>query len=133
MFDRRQERNYAYAGGQGEGTERVIETSEDATRSGASAYNRREVWVDSRHTDESAIIQNRADGAVERGRPVRQLTGRLTETDGFRFGIDYNFGDELTAEAFGYTVDCHLDFVQGVYRASAGQKEVITANLRGEL
>jgi hypothetical protein len=133
MFDRRNERNYAYAGGQGEGADRVIETSENTTRTGASPYNRREVWVDSRHSDDTDIIQGRADEAVEKGRPIRMLTGKLTETAGMRFGIDYGFGDLVTAEAFGFSVDCHLDYIQGIYRASGSPIEVINTNLRGEL
>ena len=139
LFDRREERNVAYAGGQGEGTAREVEEVEDTTRSSASQYNRREVWVDARNVDlgDTDALQDRGNLALEKYRPVQTLTGDIVDTKGFRFGIHYGFGDLVTATAFGYTVNCHIDKISAVVKpaaaSGAGQVETITTSLRGEL
>jgi hypothetical protein len=139
LFDRREERNVAYAGGQGEGTAREVEEVEDTTRSSASQYNRREVWVDARNIDlgDTAALQDRGNLALEKYRSIQTLTGDIVDTKGFRFGVHYGFGDLVTATAFGYTVDCHIDKISAVVKpaavSGAGQVETITTSLRGDL
>jgi len=137
LFDRRDERNLAYAGGEGEAADRVVSELEDTTRTSASPYNRREVWVDARNTTSQAEREDRGYQALEKYRPVRTLTGNLVDTRGFRFGIHYGFGDLVTATAFGYTVDCHIDKISAVVRPlqvmSGGKVEMLSIGLRGEL
>jgi hypothetical protein len=133
MFDRTEERNYAYAGGRGQATNRDVQTAEDTTRTGASPYNRREVFVDARNTGNTDAVDAKAQEAVEQHRPVRQITGDIVDTDGLRFNIDYGFGDLVTAEAFSYTADCHIEYIEGTFTPEADQKETIKASLRGDL
>ena len=137
LFDRREERNLAYSGGEGEGSDRVVSELEDTTRTASSPYNRREVWVDARNTTSTAEREDRGYQALEKHRPVRTLTGNLVDTRGFRFGIHYGFGDLVTATAFGYTVDCHIDKISAVVRSphntGATKVETLSIGLRGEL
>lgn len=139
LFDRKEERNVAYAGGQLKGVDREVEEVENTTRSSASPYNRREVWVDARNVVEgdTATLQDKGYQALEKYKPTQTLTGNLVDTKGFRFGIHYGFGDLVTATAFGYTVDCHINAMSAVVAPlgalSNGQFETLTTYLRGEL
>jgi hypothetical protein len=137
LFDRKEERNLAYSGGQGEGAARDVSELEDTTRTNASPYNRREVWVDARNTETTAAREDRGYQALEKYKPVQTLTGKLVDTKGLRFMVDYGFGDLVTATAFGYTVDCHIDKMSAVVigpQSTSGQpSESLTTYLRGEL
>jgi hypothetical protein len=127
----------AYSGGQGEGAARDVSELEDTTRTNASPYNRREVWVDARNTETTAAREDRGYQALEKYKPVQTLTGKLVDTKGLRFMVDYGFGDLVTATAFGYTVDCHIDKMSAVVigpQSTSGQpSESLTTYLRGEL
>lgn len=135
LFDSRKERNYAYAGGRGEGSDRTIQTAVDTTRTTASPYNRREIFIDARNTNTTNAVLAKAEAAIIENQPIRTLEGQLKDTDGLRFNVDYGFGDLVTVEAFGYTTDCHIDYIEGQYKkpASGKAKEIIKTRLRGEL
>ena len=137
LFDRREERNLAYSGGQGEGDAREVSELEDTTRTGASPYNRREVWVDARNTDTQAEREDRGYQALEKYKPIQKLAGKLVDTAGLRFGIHYGFGDKVTATAFGYTADCHLSAMSAIVKgpvSTGGQPaESLTTYLEGKL
>ena len=73
---------------------------------------------------------------MEENKPKKSMTGYLVDTDGCQYGIDYGFGDLVTATAKGYTMDCHLSAMSAI--VSANQKigtrvETLTTALRGEL
>ena len=137
LFDRRDERNVAYAGGQGVGSDREVEEVENTTRSQASQYNRREVWVDARNIEpgNTAALQDKGYQALEKNKPVQTLTGDLVDTRGFRYGVHYGFGDLVPATAFGYTTNCHIDKMSAVVKPALisgfGQSETITTKLEG--
>ena len=139
LFNRSEERNVAYAGGQGEGSAREVEEVENTTRSQASQYNRREIWIDARNVDagNTAALQDKGYQALEKNKPVNTLTGDLVDTRGFRYGIHYGFGDLVPATAFGYTTNCHIDKMSAVVKpaiiSGLGQSETITAKLEGIL
>lgn len=110
--DYRDEVTYAYAGGQGEGSDRAVGTSTDSTRATLSPFARIEAWVDARNTASSTTLADEADAAVRAGRP-RVLFSCTVNADspGAMFGKEYGFGDVVTAQAFGVNVDCRLDAV----------------------
>lgn len=99
--DYREEVNYVYAGGQGEGSERVIQTASDTGRINASIYNRREAFVDARNEADPDRVQDVADAALAAGRPVRTFEATLLDTSQARYGLDWNLGDKVTVRAFG--------------------------------
>ena len=55
----------------------------------------------------------------------------MHDTPGMMYNIHYGFGDILTAEAFGYSVDCHVTAVK--VRVDQDGGEQIDVKLRGEL
>ena len=103
---------YAYAGGQGEGDARAVGTATDTARATLSPFARIEAWVDARNTDNSTALADEADAAVRAGRPRVVFEGAVNaDAPGATYGRDYRFGDVVTAQAFGVSVDCRIDAV----------------------
>jgi len=94
----RSEVNYAYAAGQGKGTERNVQQVADASRYSLSQWNRCEGFADARNvsTDDSVIAAGRA--LIEEGYPYQRFTSGLVDTRGVRFGRDWDFGYRVRAK-----------------------------------
>ena len=97
-IDWRNEKTFVVAGGQGEGTQRLIATALDTTRMGVSPFGRIEGFVDMSNVADSASLQDDADAGVRYGRPVVTFTGDLIETPALTRGIQFDLGDMVTAE-----------------------------------
>lgn len=121
--------NYVTALGQGEGAARVTANSSDTTRSGSSPYALCEATVDARNTASSTAVQDEADGALRAGLPARLFSAQVVDTAGVRFGVEYSWGDYLTAQAFGDSFDCRLPAVR-VRLDGSGEK--ISAVLKND-
>ena len=91
------ERNYIYAGRQGEDEARVVATASDPDRLAASSYNRRELWLDARNTteDEAGALAQ-AELNEQRFRETWEV--EMMDTPAIRYGRDWEFGDRLMAE-----------------------------------
>ena len=127
-----QEVNYVYGGGQGEESNReIVEVSDGDRISVGYPFNRIEDFVDARNIKTTAGVTAEANAGLRDGMPRQVLSGRLQDTDGMQYNIHYGFGDIVTAEAFGYRVDCHVTSVKMKYTPNSG--EVIDVRLRGEL
>ena len=126
-----EERNCVLVAGQGEDAARVWVTRTNATRIGASKWNRREYFKDSRDDSTTAALEADGDAALDEFRPRQVLTGTLHDTPGMQFGIHYQFGDVLSAEAFGYFVDCRVGSVRVKVDQDGGEQ--LDIKLRGEM
>lgn len=127
--DHREEVTYVYAGGQGEGAERIIKEAGDATRIAASVWNRRERFRDARNESDPDAVQAAADEALAAGRPVERFGVAVLDTEQARYGRDWALGDLTTARAFGRQFDALVRSVQ--VRVDRAQ-ETITARLSNE-
>jgi hypothetical protein len=125
------ERNWVCVAGQGEEDARMRVYRWNYPRMGASKWNRREYFKDSRDNSTEAALQADGDAALNEFRPKQILTGRLLDTPGMQFGVHYQFGDIVTAQAFGYNVDCHISSVR--VKVDQDNGEQIDVRLRGEL
>ena len=125
------ERNFVVVGGQGEGWERELVYRWNYARWHASKWNRREYFKDSRDNETTAALEADGDEVLNEFKPKQILTGRLLDTTGMQFGVHYQFGDIVTAQAFGYNVDCHISSVR--VRVDQDNGEQIDVRLRGEL
>lgn len=125
------ERNIVLVAGQGEEAARTLVTRTNTSRMNASKWNRREYFKDSRDEETTAALESDGDAALEEFAPKQVLTGTLHDTPGMQFGIHYQFGDILSAEAFGYFVDCHVRSVR--VKVDQDNGEQIDVRLRGEL
>ena len=128
---RADERNFVVVGGQGEDLARTLVYRWNYDRWHASKWNRREYFKDSRNNETTAALEADGDAALEEFKPRQVLTGTMLDTPGMMYGIHYGFGDVLTAEAFGYSVDCHVTAVRVKVDQEGGEQ--IDVKLRGEL
>lgn len=94
-YDYTEEVTVAYAGGQGEQSEREIVEVEDATRSGRSPINRREAFADARSDALTAGVTAAARRRLTDGRPRLRFRGDLLDTEQARYQRDWKFGDKL--------------------------------------
>jgi hypothetical protein len=125
------ERNFVVVGGQGEDLDRQLVYRWNYNRWHASKWNRREYFKDSRDDSTTAALEADGDAALDEFRPRQVLTGKLHDTPGMQYNIHYQFGDVLSAEAFGYHVDCHVGSVR--VRVDQDGGEQLDIRLRGEL
>jgi len=125
------ERNWVLVAGKGEEADRITVQRYNTSRMGSSKWNRREYFKDSRDNDSTAALQADGDEVLNDYKPKQILTGRLLDTTGMQFGVHYQFGDIVTAQAFGYNVDCHISSVR--VKVDQDNGEQIDVRLRGEL
>ncbi len=125
------EATFVYAGGQGEEEDRIIKTAQDDLRIGNGyPYNFIEKWVDARHLESEASVQAEADAELAASRPRQFLSGNLIDMPAMRYGVDFGFGDIVTAEAFGQTMNLHVSTVDISVDPDNGEK--ISILLKGE-
>lgn len=127
-FDWEEERNFIYGTGQGKKDERILKTARDNARIGLSPFNRREYNQDARQAELGDSVQAEANSALEEHRPKRIFTGSISQTPGCIYGVHWKWGDIVTAEYMGLSIDCHVDAVTVVVDGNG--VEAVTGALR---
>lgn len=129
VIDYHDEVNAVIAGGQGEGSNRLIRTALDTTRMSVSPFGRCEAFLDMSNVADGTQLQNEADARLRAGRPMIYFTGDLVETPKAMRGVQYDLGDYVTAEddVTGLRFDVRLDIVRvtiepGNYRSQVGMR-----------
>lgn len=112
VLDWTDEVTFAIAGGQGEGTNRLIATASDSARMGESPFGRIEDFVDMSNVADATQLQDDADAAVRNGRRRIRFSGLLIDTPATTRGIHYDIGDIATAEFRGQQYDVRLDVIR---------------------
>lgn len=97
VYDYTDEITVAYAGGPGEGVDREIVEVEDANRSAASIWNRREGFADARNQKTTAAVTAEANELLERGRPRVRFTGTILSNEQTPYG-EWGLGSLVTIE-----------------------------------
>jgi len=128
--DYRDEITYALAGGKGEGAARLTASSQDLTRQGVSPFGLREYFQDATQYSTSTGISAEADAVLRNGRVKTIFQGRLIDMPDSQYGVDWAWGDYVTAQAFGQLIDCRIDAVSVSVKPGAGYERV-DAWLRG--
>jgi len=130
LFDWSDEYNYIYGTGRGEGEDRVIQEAYDLNRINISPFNRREYNRDARQAETEATVMAEARYMLEKSRPKRIFTGKIGQTEGCIYGVHWKWGDIVTAEYKGYSMDCHVDAV--TVAVDENGTELVTGYLRSE-
>jgi hypothetical protein len=102
----------------------------DIPRLGANPYNRRELLVDVSDSADDAVIEQKGKIALFANRPRVYFNGLLKDTPGLAFGVNYNYGDLITANFSNYLIDCRLDTIQVSWNQGSGEQ--FEARLHGE-
>lgn len=103
--------NAAIVGGQGEGADRYVMEVGDLASQGD--WGRREVLVSRPGNDATAALVEDGNSALSDGASTARLTTNVADTDGARFGVDYNLGDLVAVET--YPGDSLVDVVRTVH------------------
>ena len=115
--------------GSGLGLNQAKQREDDATLQGESPFGLIEGMVNASRTGESTALQAAARSYLKASRPRRALTATLSETSGLRYGIDWKWGDFVTAQVRGRSFDCHIPGVRVVRERDGG--ETVTPTMRG--
>jgi len=102
--DARDEVTTAYGLGDGEDSQRDVQTSTDTAREGVSVFGRREAAINA-VGNATASVLDAADGRVNKGRPVTYFTATLLSVPGCIYGVDWGFGDLVTVSFDGRQFD----------------------------
>lgn len=105
------EENYIYAGGQGQGAGRVIQTAQDDAQINQSIWNRREAFRDARNEETVAGVLAEAEARLASSRPKRRFYTTLLSVENACYGIDWNWGDRITVEYLDQRLDALIRIV----------------------
>lgn len=100
-------KNYAYAGGQGVGTARVIQPvySTDSTPTG---YKRREIFVDARDLSATADLTTRGNQALDEYQYESFVEATINPFATFAQSSGATLGDLVTVQSFGMEAECRI-------------------------
>ncbi len=123
-IDYREEITYVLAGGKGEGFARLTASSQDLVRQGVSPFGLREYFQNATQYDTVSGLSAEADAVLRSGRAKTIFQGKLIDTPDSRYGVDWSWGDYVTAQAFGQTIDCRIDAISVSVKPGAGYERI---------
>ena len=104
-----EEKNMVYGGGQGQETARTIDPENDPARHNYSIWNYQEGFKDARECQTTLCVAIRAYVEMQRSLPFVEFSGQLLDTPRSRFGVDWNYGDQVTCVYKGLAFDGIVD------------------------
>jgi hypothetical protein len=125
--DYRDEATFCYGAGQGQEENRLIIETSDAARLAASVFNRREVLFDGRNYELQSSLEDAASARLWELRPKRRFRAEISGSQSFRYGLDWTFGDQLTAQFAGESLNVDVSAVQGI--VDSNSKEILRGRL----
>lgn len=112
--DARDEVNVVYGLGQGLYDYREVYEAEDTLRTDDWVFARREGTAQGGGLYDLDALYDAADTALKDGRPLRSFSAALLDKPGYRYQVDYDFGDLVTVEFDEETFGCEISGVHGV-------------------
>ncbi len=122
--DYRNEITYVQAGGKGDGQQRLLASAQDLARQGVSPFGLREYFKDATQYATTTGLSAEADSILRSGRARTIFQGRLIDTPDSRYGVDWGWGDYVTAQAFGQLIDCRIDAVSVSVKPGGGYERI---------
>lgn len=129
-YDHRAEWTSVRGLGKGEGRGRAQLKLTDDVRSEMSGWAFREKKIETQ-CENADTLTAAANTELARGNPWISFTGKFIDTDAARYGVDFNFGDVITAEAFGISFPCRLSRIKGSW--SRDTAEMLDIDLAGSV
>lgn len=125
--------NYVYSRGRGDGTDAIVEEVSDATRVGASVFNRREAFVNDSNSTSTAELTRVGNAELRYGRPRIIFDATIQQTADLTYGIQYGYGDAVRAVYKNYVLPCVIDNMRvQVGSDSDGSWEQLDIRMHGE-
>lgn len=123
-YDQTETATFAYALGQDIGVRRQV-GSYATSGTAYSQYGRREVMVDARYTPSLSFdfLTGEARAALWERRPKQIMRARILDTPTCRYGIEWSWGDYVTVQAFGQSIDARIDAVS--IRVEGGMESIV--------
>lgn len=98
-YDYTKEENYIYAAGPGQKSDRNVQQVYDSGRYSVSQWARCEGFADARsEEDDDNAIADIGNDRLNQGRPRIRFSAQPVDTEGTRFGIDWDFGYKAGAK-----------------------------------
>lgn len=97
-YDASEEINYVYVSGDGSAELMESEQVYDENRINVSRYNRCEGQGYAAYSGEGTVIEDAGLSELRTGEPIEEFTSYISDQDSMRFGVDWNFGDKVTAK-----------------------------------
>lgn len=127
-WDYREELTHVYIGGEGEGAGRLIATLSNDLAIINDPFARVEGFVDARDAIEDTVLEAEGRSALNKATPKATLIGEIIDSPLSRFGIHFDYGDQVYVEARGITFTAHID----AFSISVeGGSETVDVKLKG--
>lgn len=127
-FDYSGEATYIYAGGRGYNQFRYIGSASSSDRINISPFGLRELFINAGQENVATAVDNAALSGLRENRPQRVFHGEIVNIpSSTEYGVHWGFGDLVTIEFEGETIDCSVDVIKIEVK---GGMETIKASLR---
>lgn len=106
------EATFIYVGGKGNEATRLVVGVENATAQAETPYSSAELFLNATNLSTTADLQNAGRAALTANRYTRRFTADIVQTTGAVFGLDWEWGDYVTAYYDGVTYDARIEAVR---------------------
>jgi hypothetical protein len=106
------EASFVYVGGKGNEATRLVAGVENVTRQAETPYSSTEVFLNATNLSTTADLQNAGRAALAANRYTRRFTADIVQTTGAVVGVDWEWGDYVTAYYDGITYDARIEAVR---------------------
>jgi len=131
VYDYFDEKNAAFAAGRGEGSTRPYQIITDDYSINLSPWGRREIFVNVSNETVTAGLVAAGQAALKKTKPKFILNGTITNTQNYRIGKDFDYGDLVTVEFESKSMNGMISNVK--YDWDTDGSEVSTCKITGDI
>lgn len=113
------------------GSTQAVARQTDDARAAESPFNLIEGTRNAGSSAEALVLEGEAQAELQSGIPREWLTGSLQNTSGLLYGVDWNWGDLLTAQANSRSADVHASRVH--VHVERDQGDQVESILKGDI
>lgn len=128
-IDHRDVKSKIFCGGKGNGRYKTLGEAQDLDLIGASPFGYREAFVEYSNSSDTTTLNNEASGELRTRRPRITFRGKIVPTEDTQYGVHWSWGDYVTAQDFGRSLDSRIDAITVTVE---GGKESVDAYIKAE-
>lgn len=132
-YDTFEEKNVVYVAGRGTDNNREVIERENADLVNLSVWARTEGFADARNVDlgDTDELNDVGDEFLGENEPDKRFVANFLDAKGSRYGVDWDFGDRVTANYGGILFDIMIKQVQ-ITLEDSGSEKIFGRNEYGE-